>query len=135
MTALVDTNVLIDVLDGRSQWAAGSLRTVEDIGSDRPLVINPIIYAELSVGFETKARLDEMLLRFGREDIPWSAAFEAGQAFVRYRRSGGLKTAPLPDFFIGAHAAASGYAILTRDAARYRTYFPSVELITPETAL
>lgn len=132
MTVLIDTNVLIDFLDGRSRWAAWSVSKVEEVSSHRRVLINSIIYAELSVGFETETLLDDVLLPFERDDIPWSAAFSAGKAFLRYRRAGGLRSAPLPDFFIGAHAAVNGYAILTRDAARYRTYFPAVELITPE---
>jgi predicted nucleic acid-binding protein len=97
------------------------------------LIINPVIYAEVSVGFKRIEELEEALSPeiFLRKPIPWEAAFLAGKCFIRYRKLGGTKHSPLPDFFIGAHAAVAGLTLLTRDAARYRTYFPSLTLITP----
>ena len=96
-------------------------------------MINPIIYAEVSIGFTRVEELDDVLSAdyFAREALPWEAAFLAGQAFVRYRRRGGARVHPLPDFYIGAHAAIAGYALLTRDARRYRSYFPKLRLIAP----
>ena len=103
--------------------------------SPRPalLAINPIIYAEVSIRYETIEELEEALpaSTFGREALAYEAGFLAGKAFLRYRRRGGRRSVPLPDFYIGAHAAVAGYRLLTRDAARYRTYFPTVELISP----
>ena len=101
--------------------------------NDAPLAINPLIYAEVSISFR---RIEDLELAapatlFRREALPYEAAFLAGKAFVRYRRRGGARAAPLPDFYIGAHAAVSGFRLLTRDATRYRTYFPTVELIAP----
>lgn len=95
--------------------------------------MNPLVYAEVSVGFERIEELDDALPEevFRREPLPWEAAFLAGKSFRSYRRRGGRRHAPLPDFYIGAHAAVAGYRLLTRDAARYRTYFPRVELIAP----
>ncbi|WP_438751915.1 type II toxin-antitoxin system VapC family toxin [Pararhizobium sp. O133] len=135
MATLVDTNVLIDVFHTGSvfeAWSALRLADAKRIGS---VIINPLIYAEMAAGFVLSSTLDAVLSpsAFQREDLPWEAAHAAGQAFLRYRKSGGDKRSPLPDFYIGAHAAVRGYRILTRDPARYKLYFPSVELITPET--
>lgn len=131
MTALIDTNVLVDVLDGQSAWTAWARQVIGDVGAQRRLVLNPIIYAELSVGYASIALLDEVLAPFEREDLPWDGGFHAGKAFLNYRRAGGTRTSPLPDFYIGAHAQVSGYSLITRDVARYSTYFPTVDLITP----
>jgi predicted nucleic acid-binding protein len=97
-------------------------------------VINPVIYAEISIRFRTIEELEDALPKgmFERRDIPWEAAFLAGKCFVKYRRAGGAKTAPLPDFFIGAHAAVERLYLLTRDSSRYRAYFPTVNLIAPD---
>jgi predicted nucleic acid-binding protein len=131
---LVDSCVLIDVLANDPQWAEWSLQKLDVLGSQGPLVINPLILAEISPRFEKAADLDAalMLLPLRREHLPWDAAFLAGQAFRVYRMNGGLKHSPMPDFYIGAHALTSGYRLLTRDAARYRTYFPKLPLIAPE---
>jgi predicted nucleic acid-binding protein len=131
---LVDSNVLIDVLAGGSQWARRSARAIRAAGSDGPLVINEVIYAEVSVRYADTDELDRDLPidYFQRERTPWPAAFLAGKAFLAYRQRGGHRLSPLPDFFIGAHAAVAGLRLLTRDASRYRTYFPTVELIAPE---
>jgi hypothetical protein len=107
---------------------------LEVAGSEGPLVVNQVIYAEVSVRYADTDELDRDLPLdfFQREQIPWPAAFLAGKAFADYRRRGGRRRSPLPDFFIGAHAAVAGLRLLTRDATRYRTYFPTVELIAPE---
>jgi predicted nucleic acid-binding protein len=130
---LVDSNVLLDVLGSESEWGAWSSATLEGLRDQGPLAVNQIVYAEVSVRFERKEELDEalsteLLLRL---DLPWDAAFLAGKAFLAYRRAGGSRRSPLPDFYIGAHAAVAGMRLLTRDATRYRTYFPKLELIAP----
>ncbi|HWJ42605.1 MAG TPA: type II toxin-antitoxin system VapC family toxin [Solirubrobacterales bacterium] len=130
---LVDSNVLIDVFSQDVAWAEWSSRALADLGSEGPLVINPVIYAEVSHRYSRKEVLDHDLPEdaFSRESIPWPAAFLAGKAFADYRQRGGQRRSPLPDFFIGAHAAVAGMRLLTRDDSRYRTYFPTVELIVP----
>ncbi len=130
---LVDANVLLDVATNDRKWADWSSATLERVADEAILVINPIVYAEVSVGFPTIEDVENALPieLYRRDEIPYEAAFLAGKVFLRYRRSGGLRQSPLPDFFIGAHAAVAGYRLLTRDATRYRTYFPHVELITP----
>ena len=135
MATLVDTNVLIDVFHIGSAFEGWSALRLADAKRDGSVVINPLIYAEMAAGFVLASTLDAVLSpsAFQREDLPWEAAHAAGQAFLRYRKSGGDKRSPLPDFYIGAHAAVRGYRILTRDPSRYKFYFPSVELITPET--
>lgn len=130
---LVDSNVLIDVTAQEGvwrDWSIAALRMAADAGR---LVVNPLIYAEVSVGFADREGLEALLPIdiYDREPLPWEAAFVAGRAFLDYRRRGGVRTAPLPDFYIGAHAAVRGYDLLTRDAGRYRGYFPSVRLIAP----
>ena len=134
MATLVDSNVLIDVIEGTLAWSDWSRAALEVAGSEGPMVINQVIYAEVSVRYADtdELDLDLPLDYFSREQIPWPAAFLAGKAFVDYRRRGGQRQSPLPDFFIGAHAAVAGLRLLTRDPTRYRTYFPTVELIAPE---
>lgn len=134
MATLVDSNVLIDVLDVDPLWSSRSAIALEAVGAAGPVVINPVIYAEVSVRYEDTDELDRDLPLddFQREQLPWPAAFLAGKAFAEYRRRGGRRRSPLPDFFIGAHAAVGGLRLLTRDASRYRTYFPAVDLIVPE---
>lgn len=133
MATLVDANVLLDVITGDPVWGEWSRNALEQAGDVEPLVINPVIYAEVSMGFERIEELDDALPRefFRREPLPWEAGFLAGKCFLAYRRRGGTRTSTLPDFFIGAHAAVAGHRLLTRDAARYRTYFPTVEVIAP----
>lgn len=133
MATLVDSNVLIDVIDGTLDWSERSSAALERVGAAGPVVINEVIYAEVSVRYEDTDELDRDLPvdYFQRERMPWPAAFLAGKAFLAYRSRGGIRRSPLPDFFIGAHAAVAGLRLLTRDASRYRTYFPTVELITP----
>ena len=131
---LVDSNVLLDVLIPDPQWEQWSSRALADAGENHVLVINPIIYSEVSTGFDRIEDLDEALSAemFRRDPLPWEAAFLAGKSFLEYRKRGGERRSPLPDFYIGAHAAIGGMELLTRDAARYRTYFPTVTLICPE---
>jgi predicted nucleic acid-binding protein len=131
---LVDTNVLVDVLENDPDWADWSIAQLQAQSKVHRLAINPIIYSELSLTFSTVEALDRALAGMGLRmlEIPKPALFLAGKAFVRYRHTGGVKSNVLGDFFIGAHAAVSGLPLLTRDARRYRTYFPSVILVTPE---
>lgn len=130
---LVDANVLLDVLTQDSLWCAWSERQLRLASASTDLLINPLVYAELAAGFRSEAALRASLdgFPFKFEALPWEAAFPAGQAFLRYRRAGGNRTAPLPDFYIGAHAAVKKYRLLTRDARRYKTYFPGLHLIAP----
>lgn len=130
---LVDSCVLIDVLADDPQWADWSLEQLDLLGSQAPLVINPLILAEISPRFERAADLETALagLPLKREALPWDAAFLAGQAFKAYKARRGGKTSPLPDFYIGAHALVAGMRLLTRDAARYAGYFPKLTLIAP----
>ena len=130
---LVDSNILIDVIGNDPVWAERSSQALAAAADAAELAINPIIYAEISVAFPTEAALEVILEPAGlrRLDLPCQAAFIAGKAFLDYRRRGGARTSPLPDFYIGAHAAIAGFALLTRDLSRYRTYFPRLELLTP----
>ncbi len=133
MPVLVDSNVLLDVLTEDPQWCEWSMETLASQADRDVLAINPIIYAEVSVGFARIEELDAALpaLSFHRLPLPWEAAFLAGKCFVTYRKRGGSRLSPLPDFYIGAHASVSRMTLLTRDAARYRTYFPKLKLVTP----
>ncbi len=130
---LVDTNVLIDVVQENQPWGEWSINQLAVQSKVHQLVINPVIFAELSLSYETLDEVEAVMdqLRFPVVELPRAALFLAGKAFLRYRRAGGTKSNVLPDFFIGAHAAVLGLRLLTRDAARYRTYFPTVELIAP----
>jgi predicted nucleic acid-binding protein len=135
MTAvLIDSNVLLDLMTEDPYWYAWSAEAVENVADRFRLVINAIIYAEVSVRYSRIEDLESALPKsmFAREEIPYEAAFLAGKSFLEYRRRDGEKRSPLPDFFVGAHAAVAGYQLLTRDAARYRTYFPKLQLITPD---
>lgn len=135
MATLVDTNVLIDLFEIGGEWEVWSTARLARARSSGPIIINPIIYAELAAGFLREVDLDAALpaSKFTREDLPWDAAFLAGHAFAAYRRTGGDKRSPLPDFYIGAHAMVARHSLLTRDTARYRTYFPSLDIISPDT--
>lgn len=130
---LVDSNVLLDVATADPVWGSWSTAVLERTADESILVINALVYAEVSVGFPTIEELEAALPAdlYRREDLPYEAAFLAGKSFLHYRRGGGAKRSPLPDFYIGAHAAVAGYRLLTRDATRYRTYFPKLELIAP----
>jgi len=130
---LVDSCVLIDVLANDADWAEWSLEQLDLLGQQAPLVINPIILAEISPRFERAADLDAVLaqLPIKREALPWDAAFLAGQAFKIYRTAKGAKRSPMPDFYIGAHALVENMRLLTRDALRFRTYFPKLNIVSP----
>lgn len=131
---LVDSNVLLDIITDDPGWAAWSTAALEQAADEAILVINALVYAEVSIGFSEIEALEGSLPPdlYRREHLPYEAAFLAGKAFLRYRRAGGTRPTPLPDFYIGAHAAVAGYRLLTRDAARYRTYFPRLEIIAPD---
>ena len=132
---LVDTNVLLDVVEEDANWFDWSQRRLAAAAEEGDLLLNQVIYSELSAGYDTAEMLDAMLGQqpFVRENVPWDAAFMAGLAFEAYRRRGGRRSSPLPDFFIGAHAAVRGYTLLTRDRGYYATYFPTLKIISPET--
>jgi hypothetical protein len=133
-TVLVDSNVLLDVLGEAGPWLEWSENALAETADRANLVINPVIYAEISVGYDRIEALEAALPHemFEREPIPYEAAFLAGKAFLDYRRRGDERRSPLPDFLIGAHAAVAGHSLLTRDAARYRTYFPKLEIVAPD---
>ena len=130
---LVDSCILIDVLADDPKWADWSIDQLERWGQRAPLIINPIILAEISPRFETANDLEAALagLPLVREALPWDAAFLAGQAFKIYRKALGTKTSPMPDFYIGAHALVSRLQLLTRDAVRYQSYFPKLTVVAP----
>ena len=130
---LVDSNVLLDVLTEDPAWVGWSTEALATAAESGPLAINPIIYTEVSVRFSRVEDLDEALppIDFRRLALPWDAGFLAGKAFSSYRRNGGTRSSTMPDFYIGAHAAVAGLTLLTRDVARYRTYFPLLDLVTP----
>jgi predicted nucleic acid-binding protein len=130
---LVDSSVLLDVATEDPRWFPWSSAALERAAERSVLVVNPLIWAEVSVGFDRIEELDAALPSavYRRDPLPYEAGFLAGKAFLAYRRRGGVRRTPLPDFYIGAHAAIAGLRLLTRDAARYRTYFPKVELIAP----
>ena len=131
---LVDTNILLDVVQDDPDWADWSIRQLRAQSQVHALCINPVIYSELSLAFDSIKAADDAIDGMGLslEDLPRPALFLAGRAFLNYRRKGGAKANVLSDFFIGAHAAVLGCSILTRDARRYRNYFPTVQLVTPE---
>jgi predicted nucleic acid-binding protein len=131
---LVDSCVLIDVLANDPLWADWSITQLDRLAGAAPLIINPLILAEVSPRFECAADLEAALsgLPLVREQLPWDAAFLAGQAFKIYRKALGQKTSPMPDFYIGAHALVGNLQLLTRDAARYSTYFPKLRLVAPD---
>lgn len=132
-TVLVDSNVLLDILIPDPEWEAWSADALAAAAESSLLAINPIIYSEVSIGFQRVEELEAALPKeFRREPLPWDAAFLAGKALVGYRRRGGTRATPLPDFFIGAHAAVRGYTLLTRDPRRYRTYFPTLSVVAPD---
>ena len=130
---LVDSNVLLDVITEDDEWFDWSADRLTDAASAGGIIINPIVYAEVAAGFNRIEDLDDALPAeyYRRTPLPWEAAFLAGQCFVKYRRQGGGRRSPMPDFYIGAHAAVSGLTLLTRDARRYRTYFPALRIIAP----
>jgi predicted nucleic acid-binding protein len=133
-TTLVDSNIILDVATNDPTWAEWSSLMLETVANESILAINAMIYAEVSIGYGRVEELEQAIPStiFRREPLPYEASFLAGKAFLRYRRRGGLRSSPLPDFYIGAHAAVSDFRILTRDPRRYRTYFPTVDLIVPK---
>ncbi len=130
---LVDSNVILDVLTEDPEWAEWSAAALSAQADAGPLVVNPLVYAEVAARFDRIEDLEEALpgSYFERRALPWEAAFLAGRTFIRYRRRGGQRRSPLPDFYIGAHALAEGMTLLTRDARRYRSYFPALRIIAP----
>jgi predicted nucleic acid-binding protein len=134
MITLVDSNVILDLVTNDPKWAAWSAETLARAADESVLAINPLIFAEIAIGFARVEELEDLLPPddFRRLDLPYEAAFLAGKAFLAYRRKGGRRSAPLADFYIGAHAAVAGMRLLTREARRYRTYFPTVTLIAPD---
>ena len=130
---LVDSNVLLDVIQDDARWGSWSGAQLAAAFDRGPVVINPIVFAEVALAFDGQEELERYFREpdFERRELPWKAASTVARAFLRYRRSGGAKTTPLPDFYIGAHAEIERLALLTRDAARYRTYFGAVRLICP----
>jgi predicted nucleic acid-binding protein len=131
---LVDSNIILDIVTEDPEWFHWSSKTFAHYADTNILVINPIIYAEVSIGFERIEEVEEVLslTNFRRSHIPWEAAFLAGKCFMKYRKRGEKERLPLPDFFIGAHATIMGMTLMTRDVSRYRTYFPKLSLISPE---
>jgi predicted nucleic acid-binding protein len=130
---LVDSNALLDIATNDANWGGWSARALAECAEYTTLIINPIIYAEVSIGYASIEALDAALppTLYQREPLPWEAGFLAGKCFLLYLRRGGLRNSPLTDFYIGAHAAVAHLALLTRDAARYRSYFPRIEIIEP----
>jgi predicted nucleic acid-binding protein len=133
MGVLIDSNVILDVATDDPTWGEWSARALARAADRSVLIINPIIFAEVSIGFERIEDLETALPNgiYRREPLPYEAAFLAGKSYLAYRRRGGRRTSPLPDFYIGAHAAVAGHELLTRDARRYRTYFPAVAILAP----
>jgi predicted nucleic acid-binding protein len=133
MQVLVDSSVILDILTEDGNWFAWSAEALAKCARSNILAVNPIIYAEVSIRFEKMEELDVALPSsyFRRLPLPWEAAFLAGKRFLDYRRKGGQKRSPLPDFYIGAHAEVGGMTLLTRDGARYHTYFPALRIIAP----
>lgn len=131
---LIDSNILIDVLDDDPRWARWSEARLADFAEAGRAVINPIVYAEVAAGFATLEHLEAAIGGFMliREALPWEAAFLASRAYLQYRQRGGARRSPMPDFYIGAHAALAGHALLTRDPLRYREYFPRLDVIAPD---
>ena len=134
MFTLIDSNIILDLATEDAKWFEWSSEALFRAADVSTLAINPIIYAEVSIRYSTVEELEGLLPLedFSRLELPYEAAFLAGKALVTYRRRGGTRTTPLPDFYIGAHAAVAGLRLLTRDPRRYRAYFPTVDIITPE---
>lgn len=130
--ALVDTNVILDILNDDETWASWSIKTLEKYSDRYLLAINPIIYAELSVGYETIEALDKALDFCERLPLPFEAGFLAGKAFLKYISNKGERKTPMPDFYIGAHAVIHKFPLITRDVRCYQTYFPDIELVKPD---
>ncbi|MGE0211722.1 MAG: type II toxin-antitoxin system VapC family toxin [Parvibaculaceae bacterium] len=134
MSTLVDSNVILDLVSA-GEWTGWSKAKLQTHASEGQIVLNPVIYAEASSKFVFQGDFESMIRHAGfmREDCPWDAAYIAGQAHLLYRRRGGTRERTLPDFLIGAHALVKGHTLLTRDARRYREYFPNLDIIAPDT--
>jgi predicted nucleic acid-binding protein len=128
---LVDTNVIVDIITHDPTWQSWSETALRETAESSTLAINPIIFAEVSMKFDRIEDADEALADFVREPLPYEAGFLAGKAFLAYKRRGGTKRSPMPDFYVGAHAVVARMALLTRDAARYQTYFPGLKVLAP----
>lgn len=131
MKTLVDSNVLLDVVTRDPAWAAWSEAALREAAEHSTLAINPIVFAEVTMKFDRIEDADAALVDFTREPLPYEAGYLAGKAFLAYRRRGGVRRSPMPDFYVGAHAVVGRMKLLTRDARRYRTYFPSLQLLAP----
>ena len=131
MRTLVDTNILLDVITEDPKWHGWSASALRDAAEQSVLAINPIIFAEVSMKFDRIEDADRALVDFERRPLTYEAGFLAGKAFLAYRRRGGTKRSPIPDFYVGAHALVERMRLLTRDATRYRTYFPALEIVAP----
>jgi len=134
MDILVDSNVILDIVTEDNKWFEWSSDALAKVAETHMLVINPIIYAEVSIGFHRIEDVEAVLAPtfFRRDPLPWEAAFLAGKCFLAYRKRGGRRSSTLPDFFIGAHAAIARIPLLTRDVSRYRTYFPKLKIVAPD---
>lgn len=131
MTTLVDANVLLDVITEDQRWMGWSSGALATAAGNGPVAINPIVYAEVSLGYDTIEALDNALAGLVRLALPYEAGFLAARCFLNYREAGGTRHSPLPDFYIGAHAAVEGHDLLTRDRGRYRSYFPRLRIVSP----
>ncbi len=131
MKTLVDTNVLLDIITQDEVWSSWSEAALRKAAEHSTLAINPILFAEVSMKFARIEDADAALVDFAREPLPYEAGFLAGKAFLAYKKRGGSKRSPMPDFYVGAHAVVGRMGLLTRDAARYRTYFPALTIIAP----
>ncbi|HWE83609.1 MAG TPA: type II toxin-antitoxin system VapC family toxin [Terracidiphilus sp.] len=129
----MDSNILLDIATNDPDWGDWSVHALAECADQATLIINPIVYAEVSIGYATIEALDTALpiSSYARRPLPWEAGFLAGKCYLAYRRRGGQRLTPLPDFYIGAHAAIDGLALLTRDVSRYLTYFPKLEVLGP----
>lgn len=136
MVFMFDSNVLLDIVTADEKWMDWSRAQFRTAAKTAPVVINPIIYAEIAPAFDSQAALDRWLppLHFRRLPLPYEAGFRASRAFLEYRKRGGKKSSPLPDFYIGAHAETAGFTLVTRDISRYQTYFPDLKVLAPQTA-
>ena len=134
MPRMLDTSVLLDLVTADATWMRWSIEQFRRASTEGPILLNPIVYAELAPAFDSQAGLDRWLkpTLFRRLPLPYEAGFRASRAFLAYRERGGSKSSPLPDFYIGAHAEFEGWSLVTRDPTRYRSYFPSLTLITPD---
>ena len=134
-STLIDTNTLLDIIEARAGWEEWASRRVFEARLQGAVVLNPVVYAEASLPYESEVQFNEIIdgAGFKKEDLPWEAAFLAGKAHLKYLQRGGVRHQTLPDFFVAAHALVKNYKLVTRDATRFRSYFPSLEIIAPDT--